>query len=431
MFTTIRYVTAGKGGGEGEGDAEGDEGVCVKCVFSPHACVTALQENQQCFDKSKLSSLLIEMYRLHGLYSIMEIRGLINQCYSTRRRMANKANLSDAYCKFVICPPNCDFASTETMLGITRTQFQQCKDEITRRRENLRQFDKQVHAAKQEMFKKDVGYFISVKKWCGMQSFEDMKKTFPGMAGVIEAGIYDCAQTEVCVFDAYTVASCLSHMDFMVNSVMSTDGHVNGDNMASFEAYDFMSGRSNGVLWDVLTCKQASTYCSLGAKSLYARRDEQGNDIQRKSTFTLKTLCAGLHLFDKLDENLKVCVDFRSEKAGLLCAQGTKLLDINMIDVGTRIADFAYYESVKKYVREVYQIEIPERPTVYPRITTKFLEDVTEFLNLTIKLLLARPRTKTFGLRYLGVYPETLCLFVNEVQNQDALRHLGIATPYD
>lgn len=400
------------------------------CVFADERCIRDFRVYSSDFTSGKMNfdgRLAIEMYRLRGIFEPESIRANVS------RTMVELAHFNDPSVShyssgrlqgllFVRSHPDIDVQSIQSILGITETELRTCKLELQRKDEQKWRMNQEIVNLQIKFLSEDVNCALLNNSKYGFKTLESMSSVFPGIAGVIKHSIG--AKGAACVtscFQLRMVGVCFNELSFLMGPVRKRDKAFDDSGMASREAYDFMSGKSHGILHEE---SPASTIASvtMGAYALQTK----GKDHVIKKAVSVDTVCAAMRLFDKIDDEWNVTTLLGSYKLqhDLFVDSTDAGFVFNPLEAFTRFRQDSYYPVVKNYMKVHTGVVIPDLPANLGVKTA--LSEHIEFARQVFPKLAARSNTKCFALRLFGITPQTLCDIVTDTSSKTMLKKLGI-----
>ena len=408
-----------------------DEKMYSKCIYSSEDCLCSLKEDPHSLAPGKMtqtSRMAVEMYRQRGIFEVSEIQYKM----STEARAAEGTSHGFKKLKLVLNHPDIDIPSTQKALEITPLELKQCKDEMKRKEEQRHRVADEMAAVQRRFLMEDVNNALEKNKKFGFKNFEALKEVFPGVAGAIRLSIENSSKDATCCWQVRVVAECFKEILFLMNKVRPVD-KASANGMASREAYDFMSGKSCGVLSNV-----AGTYgwscVVLGVQGMLTNSDKPS---PANAIITMQSVCTALHLFDQIDGTWKVRINVPPGKASIYNTSGTKVFETELLEIRTRLDEVYYYDGVKEHVLKTFGEVLPDiprwprKPSDYTIPGLQFTDEVVKAFNAMFKTLVKRPQTKCLAMRYIGISPNSLCKFVSKTKNQAVLHEMGIAENTD
>lgn len=374
-------------------------GVCKEvCVFADISCIRefTVKPRTACNTNSK-SVMALEMFRRRGTFGTTAVGVKIDKVLS-----ALGAPPRDTM--FVMTHPDIDVQSIQSMLCITDAEVATCKAELKRKAEEKQRLKKEVAKLKIAYHLKDVQEALRTNSRYGFENLEDASKVLPGVSGVIKNSISNEYFNESC-FQMPMVGSCLNELSFLMGPIRRRDTEFDDSGMASWAAYDFMSGKSNGILYEYVETT-LEVYSFQGASYLHSF------ELDDESAF-LDGVCVAMRIFDKIDERWKVTDDGNLKAPQEIHTAYKKGRSKYYICKASQ----PYYKLVKNYMLKVHGDLLPD-----------FQHNNPELMREVFPILAARPTTKCFAMGLLGWTPRSLWNRVTAPSSSAMLKALGIGT---
>lgn len=399
----------------------------VKCVYSSEECICSLKQDQNNMSPGKLtyiSKMAIEMYRRRCVFDVEDIRK--EMAGDERQRKLAQAEPGPMM-TFVLSHPDIDIPSTQRALDITPQELEDCKNEIKRKNDQTQRIADAMASMRQRFIMEDVNNAFATNKKYGFKSFDALKKVFPGIACVISESAVVSPKDTTCCFQIRLICECFKELSFM-NDLRNVDKHSKCG-MASSHAYEFMSGKSCGIMIPP-KCIKTWPLVNIGAQALLTYNTNSVVCFPSNKKVTVASLCSALHLFDKMNERWEIKFNTPPERASIFTEAGTTVFVTSLVEVCKRLCETSFYDGLRKHVKTNYDDELPS----FPRLSStdwNFTHDNEvakfKFAKLLFKSLMKRPETKCFAIRYFGILPSSLLDFVSQSKNQVVLRELDIS----
>lgn len=398
-------------------DSEGRE--FEKCIYSQHDCVRSLSADSNDFNSGKMSTqcrLVVEMYRRRGVFEQERVRDAVRGLQG--RRSANHVYLCLSH-------PDIDLPSVEKTLGITPAELELCRAEVRRKDQQRQRFNDEVALVRQRFLMEDVEAALQSNTAFGFESFAALERVLPGLAGVVRQALVVAKETSGAL-QVRMVAACFAELSFLMGPVRKLDKTFDAGGMASREAYDFVSGKSAGVLMKY-DSGEAWKSVSMGVGAMQPAGNEAVLSAPQalKSWSTADKVCAAMRLFDLIDEEWQL----RPRASALVrpASRGGPELGfaLNASELWERLKCKSFYRAVCAYVDDGHDdITMPEMPSLFE--FEMFTRKAIDFAQNAFRSLMSSPATKCLAMRLVGVSPSTLCAMVSDRANRQAMRALEL-----
>lgn len=283
--------------------------------------------------------------------------------------------------------------SLQNKLGLDVTDVLNCKSEVRRKEAQVDERRKLVLEMERKFMMDDIDAIFKVRKDLFFDSLESAEETFPLTVGAIRSAI---ANTQLSVsqpktslhgIDNRIVNSCLNQIAALMGPVRKADWKLYKDDMASQEAYDFMSGRTYpGVLPSMLGAADMLDTC---ATHQYKFHDNQ--------------IARALHLFDEYQD----CT-MKATKSKLVLDSASR--------PGHTVMPFDFVEYWERSPQIFMHVDSTLAGSSTP-ICTKFKDKHTDKAAVYAEAFNRANRdakTRPLALAMIGIFPRDLCKRASE-----------------
>jgi cellobiose-specific phosphotransferase system component IIA len=289
-FTAIRYIDANTGN------------QMTTCLFSKPNCV-----NHFTLSLSDVSSsnptyegrLAIDMLRRRGKSAAdLQSRYTAPVFHSISGDIHALHNA-----KFVRNIADIAVPSAQKDLSISRDELALSIQELARKDKQKEERKRMITEIDHKFMMEDVDTTLKTDSAYGFSSMADMKTTLPAIGAALEWAIktFHVKKTMAHAMDVLMVASTMHELRMLMGPIRKYDAATYREDMASTEAYDFVSGKSSAVI--CATSKSSSVIdfgwsairCGVGSLL-----DKKAHIDTNYSHYTIGVVCAAMRLFDKL-----------------------------------------------------------------------------------------------------------------------------------
>jgi len=207
--------------------------------------------------------------------------------------------------KFVRNIPDIAIPSVQKQLNISRGEFALCVQELARKDKQKEERKCMIAEIDQRFMEEDVDCTLKSDSAYGFISVADVKATLPAIGSALE-----WATNTVPVrgrlghaMDIHMVQSTMHELKMLMGPIRKYDAATYREDMASTEAYDFVSGKSSAVICATNKSKDVIDFgwsaIRGGVGNLLDRQARRDTDY---SHYTIAVVCAAMRLFDKLKD---------------------------------------------------------------------------------------------------------------------------------
>jgi len=365
------------------------------CVFSSERSITKATTavcNFRAPGKSMQTMLAMELFAFRGVLHVDDMIRLERRTIHKRRDGAFSCVLS--HVKFLLTHPDVAVPSLQRSLDINDVDVCNCLTRVRQKQLNVKQRYKEISEIHVRYQIGDIDEIFNTNRKYRVKTLNQLRDVFPGIGETAFNAIV--ANPTKNHFNNGIVAKCLKELMFLMNDVKE----VEDENLkcvtsvaCSREAYDFISGTTNGVL-----CNYGHDYFSRllddGASALH-KANIAGTDVN------VSTILAAMKLFDTIDETWTLSVN----KTGSLALTSGKIrLGICFINCYAFTGNFkrTYLNHIGEYVNEKHNMILPAYPE-HKNVVT-----FVKYLRRIISQLSSNPQTKCFALTILQIRPTDL-----------------------
>lgn len=314
-----------------------------------------------------------------------------------------------------------DLPSIQKKLEVSASEVVSCKEEIQhkeRQREERRLKMREVDAL---ILEKDVDRAIA-RLGCGFNDLEEAKSVFPGAVENIRSTLRRTDhKANTHAFDIRQVAVSFKEIKTVMGPIRNFDSKNYNRNVASAEAYDFITGKSMSVIASDALLKE---YCIREGPSVFMAKPSEDSG---EWSLPVDVVCSAMRAFDLMEdwEMHSDSYDSKSSPAVIKIPVATssseseKWLRLTSDCFITEL-DNRFVDTVNTFAKQrSLDIVIPMPPA------NKDKKDKKNFKIWhcnTFRQLVAEPQTRSIALWMCNIYPRDLCRQI--VQNSKLRSYL-------
>lgn len=329
-----------------------------------------------------------------------------------------------------------ELPSIQKQLGVSATELASCKLELKHKesqKEERRQMMRDLDA---RILERDVDRAIARLK-CGLNDLEEAASVFPGAVEHIRSALrLTDHKANSHAFDVRQVAVCFKDIKTVMGPIRSFDSKAYNKDVASAEAYDFITGKAACVMTSDVILSKCFASTSYGSKAFAIRGFvREGPSVFMAKTheydgavyFPVDVVCSAMRAFDMMEDwKLHHDPDARPAVAFSIPFANSP----RGVEACIRVDTEGSFQSMNAdFVRVVntiaekrsLDIVIPMPPTANPN------PNFMTWHKDTFSRLVAEPQTRSIALWMCGIYPRDLCQLVSKNGKlQDYLRSNGV-----
>lgn len=329
-----------------------------------------------------------------------------------------------------------ELPSIQKKLGVSAAELTSCKLELKQKecqKEERRMMMRDLDAC---ILERDVDRAIARLK-CGFNDLEEAASVFPGAVENIRSALRSTDhKANSHAFDDRQVAVCFKEIKTVMGPIRNFDSKANNRDVASAEAYDFITGKAACVMKsDAILRKCFASKCFASKSYAINSFVREGPSVFMATThdydgevyFPVDVVCSAMRAFDMMEDwKLHKDHDERSVYAFSIPSANSQRGAETRIRLYTAVLDqkgTADFVSVVNTIAEEKSLDIVIPTPPKPQNS----EDFNTWHCNTFSRLVAEPQTRSIALWMCGIYPRDLCQLVfKDGKLQDYLRSNGV-----
>lgn len=369
-----------------------------------------------------------DMYSFDGMYHYADKYAAVERRYSGVDMVHNPTLVLDFH--------DLELPSIQKQLGVSATELASCKLEVKHKesqKEERRQMMRDLDA---RILERDVDRAIARLK-CGLNDLEEAASVFPGAVECIRSALrLTDHKANSHALDVRQVAVCFKDIKTVMGPIRSFDSKAYNKDVASAEAYDFITGKAACVMTSDVILRKCFGSTFYGKRYVASKSFvREGPSVFMSKTheydgavyFPVDVVCSAMRAFDMMEDwklhrdpdarqAVAFSIPFANSPRGVeTCirvdtAGSFQSMDADFVNVVNAIAE-----------KRSLDIVIPMPPTANtnPNFMTWHKD--------TFSRLVAEPQTRSIALWMCGIYPRDLCQLVSKNSKlQDYLRSNGV-----